>query len=269
MTLTMWEQLGVIGAGASVVMLAGYLVQLRTKDAGIVDALWALSLAGAALFAAVTGVGEPARRTLMGVMVGIWGVRLGMHVLMDRVLKGGEDGRYADFRVQYGAKASLFFAAVFGANAVLIVLLSLAFVIAGADAREAESGTLGIWQFAGAALWVVGIVGEWIADRQLLVFKRDAWSKGKVCEVGLWRYSRHPNYFFEWVIWCGFATAAVTGPHGSAALIAPVIMLVLITKVTGIPPTEARSLRSRPEAYRRYQQTTSAFVPWFRKESAT
>lgn len=268
MTLTMWEQLGIIGVGGAGVMLTGYLVQRRTKDAGIVDALWALSLAGAAVFAAITGAGEPARRALMGVMVGIWGVRLGVHVLTDRVMKGGEDGRYADMRARYGSRAQVFFAAVFGANTVLIVLLSTVFVIACADGRVAGGPALGVWQYVGAALWVVGIVGEWIADRQLLIFKRDAGNKGSVCEVGLWRYSRHPNYFFEWMIWCGFAAAAVTGPHGWAAALAPVLMLALITKVTGIPPTEARSLRSRPAAYRRYQETTSAFVPWFRKERA-
>ncbi len=269
MTLTMWEQLAIIGAGGAGVMLTGYLVQLRTKDAGIVDALWALSLASAAVFAAITGAGEPARRVLMGAMVGIWGLRLGVHVLTDRVLKGGEDGRYADMRERFASRAQMFFAAVFAANAVLIVLLSTVFVIAAADGREAGGPALGVWQYVGAALWVVGIGGEWIADRQLLMFKRVSGNKGKVCEAGLWRYSRHPNYFFEWVIWCGFAIAAVTGPHGWAVIVAPLLMLALITKVTGIPPTEARSLKSRPEAYRRYQQTTNAFVPWFRKERAS
>ncbi len=269
MTLTMWEQLGIIGAGGAAVMLTGYLVQRRTKDAGIVDAMWALSLASAAEFAAITGAGEPARRVLMGAMVGVWGLRLGLHVLTDRVLKGGEDGRYAEMRERYGSRAQLFFAAVFAANTVLIVLLSTVFVIACADGHAAGGAALSVWQYLGAALWVVGIGGEWIADRQLLAFKRDEGNKGKVCEVGLWRYSRHPNYFFEWVIWCGFAAAAVTGPHGWVAPLAPLLMLGLITKVTGIPPTEARSLKSRPDAYRRYQQTTSAFVPWFRKESAS
>ena len=269
MMLTMWEQLGIIGAGGAAVMLTGYLVQRRTKDAGTVDALWALSLASAAVFAAITGAGDPARRVLMGAMVGLWGLRLGLHVLTDRVLKSGEDGRYAEMRERYGAKAQVFFMAVFATNAVLIVLLSAVFVIACADGRAVGAAALGVWQYVGAALWVVGIGGEWIADRQLLEFKRDAGNKGRVCEIGLWRYSRHPNYFFEWVIWCGFAAAAVTGPYGWVAVLAPLLMLGLITKVTGIPPTEARSLRSRPEAYRRYQKTTSAFVPWFRKESAT
>lgn len=264
--MTIWEQIGWIGAGAAGVMLAGYLVQLRTKDAGIVDALWAFSLAGAAAFAALTGAGDETRRALIATMVGVWGLRLGVHVLTDRVLKGGEDARYAEMRTRLGANAPRFFAAVFAANAVLVLILSGVFVSASGSGREANAGALTAWHYLAAALWGVGMGGEWIADRQLLRFKQQSANKGKVCRVGLWRYSRHPNYFFEWVIWCAFAAAGVTGPLGWWVVVAPAIMLVLITRVTGIPPTERRALVSRPAAYREYQKTTSAFVPWFRKE---
>ena len=105
-------------------------------------------------------------------------------------------------------------------------------------------------------------MGETIADRQLVTFKKDPGSRGKTCRAGLWHYSRHPNYFFEWILWCGFGVLGLAGPWGWAGLAAPALMLYTIVFVTGIPPTEAQALVSRGEDYRAYQRTTSPFVPW-------
>jgi steroid 5-alpha reductase family enzyme len=112
------------------------------------------------------------------------------------------------------------------------------------------------------ALWAGALAGESVADRQLERFKADAHSRGRVCRSGLWRYSRHPNYFFEWLVWVAYALAATTAPWGALAWACPAVMLFLLFRVTGIPATEAHALRSRGEAYRDYQRTTSAFVPW-------
>ena len=109
---------------------------------------------------------------------------------------------------------------------------------------------------------VMGVIGETVADRQLLAFKRDPAHRGRTCRAGLWRYSRHPNYFFEWVLWCGFGAFGLTGPLGWLGLAAPFLILFTILFETGIPPTEAQALASRGEDYRRYQRTTRAFVPW-------
>ena len=106
------------------------------------------------------------------------------------------------------------------------------------------------------------IVGETVADRQLANWRKDPNNKGRTCRSGLWRYSRHPNYFCEWLMWCAYAALAWPGPLGPVALGAPALLLFLVLKVTGIPPTEARALASRGADYRRYQRTTSAFVPW-------
>lgn len=104
-----------------------------------------------------------------------------------------------------------------------------------------------------------------LADRQLARFRADPANKGKVCQAGLWNYSRHPNYFFEWLVWVGYAVFALGSPWGWLGLIAPALMLHFLLNVTGIPMTEELSLKSKGDAYRAYQRTTSAFVPWFKK----
>ena len=116
---------------------------------------------------------------------------------------------------------------------------------------------------AGAVLWLVAISGEALADAQLAAFKRNPAHRGQVCDRGLWRVSRHPNYFFEWLIWVAFFVLALASPWGWIAVICPASILYLLLRVTGIPMTEEQSLRSKGDAYRRYQQTTSAFFPWF------
>jgi steroid 5-alpha reductase family enzyme len=109
----------------------------------------------------------------------------------------------------------------------------------------------------------VAWIGESAADFQLMYFKSKPANHGVICQVGLWKYSRHPNYFFESLIWIAFALFAMGSPYGYVALIAPMLILYFLFRVTGIPATEAQALRSKGESYRRYQQTTSAFVPWF------
>jgi steroid 5-alpha reductase family enzyme len=107
------------------------------------------------------------------------------------------------------------------------------------------------------------VLGEWTADRQLARFRADPANRGKTCRAGLWRSSRHPNYFFQSLFWWTFVLLSVGAPHAWLTLISPLIILFLILKVTGIPPTEERALQSRGEDYRAYQRTTSAFIPWF------
>ncbi len=126
--------------------------------------------------------------------------------------------------------------------------------------HPAES--LRVWDLAGFAIVLASIAGESVADRQLRRFRHDPANRGRTCREGLWRYSRHPNYFFEWLHWWSYAILAIGGPLSWLAALAPLVMLVFILFVTGIPPTEARAVASRGEDYREYQRTTSAFVPW-------
>jgi steroid 5-alpha reductase family enzyme len=118
-----------------------------------------------------------------------------------------------------------------------------------------------LFDIAGLILWLIGLTTEAIADAQLRRFKSQPTNRGQVCDRGLWRYSRHPNFFGEWLMWCAYALIASSAPDGYWAWFAPALMLLLITRVSGIPPTEAQSLRSRGDAYRAYQRRTSAFVP--------
>lgn len=256
------QLLAVLGA-AVVVFAILWAIQTRTKDAGVVDVGWSGSLGLAAIFCAATGAGDDGRRVLVAVMGGVWGLRLAYHLLTDRVLRSSgththEDGRYLELRRKFGSRINAFLFWFFQAQAVSVALLAAPFALAASDA-----GPLGWVDYAAAALWVVGLVGESIADHQLKVFKREPGSKGKTCRAGLWRYSRHPNYFFEWLMWCSFAVLALGASWGGLALLAPLTILILVTKVTGIPPTEKRSILSRGDDYRRYQQETSAFFPWF------
>jgi steroid 5-alpha reductase family enzyme len=259
LAMAVGPQLLWIAAGASVVMGLLWLWQLRFKNAGIVDVGWAACLGGAALFCGLTGEGDPLRRWLIASIGGIWGLRLALHLLTDRVLPGHEDGRYVMMRQTLGRRFQPVLFAFFQAQAVTVGLLALPFALAASAQDAAPRWT----DLVGGAIWIVGLIGESVADAQLKRFKANPASPGRVCAVGLWRYSRHPNYFFEWLMWCAYAVVALPAPLGWLGTLAPLTILVLVTKLTGIPPTEARSVRSRGEAYRAYQRTTSAFFPWF------
>ncbi|MGD8396071.1 MAG: DUF1295 domain-containing protein, partial [Candidatus Eiseniibacteriota bacterium] len=247
------------GAGAALLMLLLWLVQRRTGNAGIIDVGWSAAVGGMAVFCAVAGTGEPARRLMLGAMGGLWGFRLATHLLVDRVVGKPEEGRYRELRAHWQRHLQWKLLGFFELQAVAVVLLSLPFLLGTADASPFPAGG----DLLALAVFAVGWLGEWTADRQLRAFKADAASHGRTCRRGLWRYSRHPNYFFEWVIWCAFALGAAGAPAGWLAWIAPAIMLLLLVWVTGIPPAEQQALRSRGDDYRRYQRETSAFVPWF------
>lgn len=245
-------------AASAVVMLALWLVQVRTRNAGIVDLAWTILTGGAAVAFALVGPGDPDRRALLGVIGGLWASRLAVH-LGRRILGEEEDGRYADLRARFGARADRWFLVFFQVQALFVGVLAIPFALAATNA--APLGPAGAATALG--VFVVAVVGESVADAQLARHRADPAQRGKTCRAGLWRYSRHPNYFFEWLHWFAYVPLAWAAPAGPLALLGPALMLLLITKVTGIPPTEERALRSRGDAYRAYQRTTNAFFPWF------
>ncbi len=246
----------------SAVMTGLYLVQRRLLEADVVDLGWTAGLGAAAIFyAAVLADGLPARRWLVAAMAGLWAARLAGYLLFKRVLVSGEDGRYEDLRAKWGLAAQARFFVFFQAQGLLVALLSIHFLMA-----MLAPGPLRAWDGLGLLIWVVAIGGESIADRQLSRFRSDPANRGRVCRAGLWRYSRHPNFFFEWVHWLSYIPIAVGSPWLPAMAIAPGLMLFVILRVTGIPPIEERAVRSRGEAYREYQRTTNAFFPWFPKD---
>lgn len=235
-----------------------WLVQLRTGDAGIVDVAWAAGVGLLAAAYAALSPGLPARQWMVLAVVTVWAIRLAGYVLM-RVLTLPEDGRYTALKQQWGPQAAGKMFRFYQLQALGVVLFALPILVA---LRNPQS--LGPLDWMGLALGLLSIAGESLADWQLSRFRSRLENRGQVCDRGLWRYSRHPNYFFEWLHWWAYVCFALSfWPWGIATLLGPLTMWYLITRVTGIPPTEAQSLKSRGEAYRRYQQTTSPFFPWF------
>lgn len=249
-------------ASVAGLMLILWLIHLRTGNAAIVDAGWAGGLALLGVLYAVRGQGFWLRAALIGTMSAIWGLRLAFYLVSTRVIGHPEEGRYQELRRQWKTNISFKFLLFFEFQALLCVVLAMPFLLA---ARNPQNG-LSPLEWAACALWIVAMAGEAAADAQLNRFKANLANKGHTCQVGLWHYSRHPNYFFEWLIWMAFALFALGSPQGYWGLFSPALILYFVLRVTGIPATEAQALRTRGEEYRRYQQTTSAFVPWFPQE---
>lgn len=255
-------QLVIVTLAASSVMTLMWLVQCRTRKADVVDIAWTFGTGVAAIFYAATSPGYANRRVLVGALVALWALRLGVYLAV-RVLGKPEEGRYARLREHWGAAANRKLFWFFQAQALGVVVFSLPGLAVGRN-PAAPLGWLDGW---GAAVWLTGMAGVTLADWQLARFKENPANRGHTCQAGLWRYSRHPNYFFEWLLWCGYVPLAVGTAWWWAAAAVPLVLLVLFFYGTGIPQTEKQALASRGDEYRRYQQTTSVFIPWFRKAS--
>lgn len=251
--------LGIMVAGMTVL----WAIQLRTQNAGTVDVAWSAGIGGLALLFAALAEGHPARRWLVGGLTAFWSLRLAYY-LFRRVSGEPADGRYLALRTSYGPRASRFFFWFFQFQALLVLLFALPPLLA----MTVQVGALRAWDYIGVAICAISIIGETIADRQLAAWRGDPANRGRTCRSGLWRYSRHPNYFFEWLHWWAYCAFAAGTWAGVAALLGPALMLLFLFKITGIPPTEARALASRGDDYREYQRTTSVFFPWFPNEVA-
>ena len=243
-----------------------WLIQVRTRDATLVDIGWAYEIGIVSVFYAVVADGAACHRILVGVLAGLWSLRLGTYLVVDRMLEHSEeDGRYRELRRRWTARGldvDRRFFVFFQAQALLVVWFSVPMLLASYN----PSNGIEPLEIVGTVLWTVGIACNVLSDRQLGRWRANAANAGKTCRAGLWRYSRHPNYFFEWVLWCGFAFIASTAPWGWLGWMTPALLLLLLFTVTGIPPTEEQALRSRGDDYRRYQRETSIFVPWFPKK---
>jgi len=241
------------------VMAALWALQRARRDAGVVDVGWAAGLGVLAVLYAAAGSGPPLRRALVAAMATTWSLRLAWHLLADRIVGKAEDGRYRTLRERWGKQAQPRFFAFFQVQALVDAILSVPFLVA-----MRVRAPLRAWDAAGVLVWAVAVSGEALADAQLARFRADPANRGRTCRVGLWRTSRHPNYFFEWVHWWSYVLVGVGSPVWWATLIGPALMAFFLFAVTGIPATEAQAVVSRPD-YEEYRRTTSAFVPWFPK----
>lgn len=257
--MSAWAVFGIGVAIACTLQLSLWVLQTRIGDASYVDVGWAYGIGILAVVYALLGGGSNPHRVLEAVLVALWSLRLGTHVL--NRLGGHEDRRYAEMRARYGSRANRNFFVFFQAQAAFIAVFSIPALLAAFD----DSPRIETVEWVGAAVCAVGVLGEWTADHQLSAWKRA--HPGRTARGGLWRYSRHPNYFFEWVTWIGVALVALPAPWGWVGLLTPAFLLFLILFITGIPPSEQQALRSRGDDYRAYQRETSAFVPWFPRAS--
>ena len=257
-----WTLILIGWAFAASMMSCLWLVQRARTNAGVVDVGWAAGLGAIAVLYASLASGAWPHRLLVGAVAGIWSARLATYVFLNRVHGKPEDGRYLTLRARWGASAQGRFFVFFQAQALLDAVLSLPFLAIALNTRPGLSA----WEYAGLALWVAAIGGESTADRQLARWRADPAHHGHTCRAGLWRYSRHPNYFFEWLHWWAYVVMGVSaGRWWIATLVGPALMSLFLFRVTGIPATEAQALATRGDDYRDYQRTTSAFVPWFPK----
>jgi steroid 5-alpha reductase family enzyme len=249
----------------ALLMVAVWGLSLVLRNAGIVDVAWSASFVPVVAGYVWLADGWLPRALVMLAIVTLWSLRLASHLWVRVAAEHPhEDSRYAALRAAWGPSANARMLAFFEVQAVAALVLTVPFAIAATNATPAFS-----WiEWVGMAVWAVGFTGEAIADRQLARFRGIPANKGRVCQEGLWRYSRHPNYFFEWLIWVAYALFALASPWGAVALLCPALMLYLLFRVTGIPATEAQAIRSKGDDYRRYQATTSVFVPWFPRSAS-
>jgi steroid 5-alpha reductase family enzyme len=247
-------------------MSTAWAVQRRTGNSGWIDTIWSFAVGAAGVAVALTAADQPGpRQWLVAALSGLWGVRLGGYIAL-RSAGASEDPRYAHLMQEWGAHASRRLFQFLQAQALAGLILVASIAIAARDPAPA----LRALDLAGALLFVVALAGAALADGQLRRYRADPAHRGGVCEDGLWAWSRHPNYFFEWLGWCAFPLIALSGGGlaGLIALAAPALMYLLLAHVSGVPPLEAHMERSRGAAFADYRARVNAFFPGPRKSRA-
>lgn len=247
---------------AALLILAGmtilWLVSLRLRDVSIVDIFWGTGFAVLAVFYAATTDGFAPRRLLLAGLVVIWGARLSVHIFR-RSIGQPEDPRYAAWRE---ARAGSFwwrsFFTVFLLQGLLMWLISMPLLVGQAAQVPAR---LTLLDGLGATVWLIGFLFESVGDAQLRRFKSDPANRGKVLQTGLWKYTRHPNYFGDAMVWWGLFLVALSVPGGAWTVFSPALMTFLLMRVSGVTLLE-RGLRESKPGYAEYVERTSAFFPW-------
>lgn len=260
--MTLVALIAVVSGSLALAMTGAWAIQRVTGNSGWIDAVWSLATGAAGVaYALVPTLGyQPTRRAaLAAVLIGAWSLRLGVHILERTAASTSEDPRYAQFRKDWGPAygRNMLFVTLPQAPAAALLALSVL------TAARVPAPVIGLRDVLGVAVLIAAILGEGLADAQMKAFKAAPANKGKVCDAGLWGWSRHPNYFFEWAGWLAYPMIAFDPAHPATWLsfTAAAVMFILLTRVSGIPPLEAAQLKSKGEAYRDYQRRVSAFVP--------
>ncbi len=253
-----------VAAGLAAVMAAAWRVQQVTGHSGWIDASWTFGVGGAALLGALAPLGSdwpPTwRQLLVAALVAVWSLRLGLHIVA-RNRSAADDPRYRQLAAEWGVEAPSRMFWFLQKQAAVGVILAVCAALAAQNPNPAFR----MQDVIGILLLATALIGEAVADAQLRSFRERNPDRSAVCDVGLWRWSRHPNYFFEWLVWLAYPAIAIDtsmhNPWGWLALMAPACMYWVLVRVSGIPPLEDHMLRTRGEAYRDYQRRTRPFVP--------
>lgn len=247
---------------AALVMFGFWCVQRVHQNAGYADLGFCLLFGVVSIVLASILQGDPLRRGLLAGMGAIYGFRLAWYLFVHRIYGQFEDARYQTIRRKMGGWAQFGVFAYFQGQAIAVVILFIPLFVLMINPYPPFAWS----EILGMMLWLLAISGEALADYQLCHFRQNLKNIGATCRHGLWRYSRHPNYFFEGLVWCSYVVMAVGIPYGWYTVIGPVVMIGALLKVSGIPFAEAQALASRGDDYREYQRVTSAFIPWFPKK---
>lgn len=237
-------------------MTAGWFISVWKDNVNIVDSLWGLGFVLVAVITFAIGIGFDGRRSMVLCMTACWGLRLAAHLTW-RNWGEDEDHRYAQWRQKSGRFWLVSLFKVFWLQAIFLSAISL---VLQAAQLSPEPSRFTLLDILGALIWTVGFVFESVADWQLARFKADPANQGRVMDKGLWAWSRHPNYFGEFLIWWGFFVVALAVPGGWWTVISPIIVSLVLMKMTGVPLTEA-ALKKRRPGYADYIKRTSAFFP--------
>lgn len=251
-----WSQALILLPALMALMLLAQWILGRCQRRGHVDLLWALLIGAQACIYAVSGTGWEPRKWLVLALAGFWALRLSLH-LARRLGRDGEDGRYRAMEKAAGDRSPLVFLGFFQAQALAAWVFALPFFVLVQDATPSWRTP----EWAALLLWALSIGGVILADHQLDRWRRAPEHRGLTCRGGLWAWSRHPNYFFESLLWAAYAVAAIGTAGLWINLAIALLMLLMITRVSGIPFAEQQALRSRGDDYRDYQSSTSAFFP--------
>lgn len=239
-----------------ITMSTTWVISIVIKNASIVDIVWGLGFVVVAWVSRVVGDGVEARQWLLTVMVSLWGLRLAGYLAW-RNIGHGEDYRYKNMRKHWGSRFPIVsLVTVFGLQGTLMWIVSLPVQLGQAD----DTPDVGALAVVGALVYLVGLFFEVVGDAQLTRFKSDPANAGKVMDRGLWRYTRHPNYFGDACVWWGIAIVATETGSGAWGLVGAAVMTVFLRRVSGVTLLE-RSLKKRREGYEDYIARTSPFVP--------
>ncbi len=228
------------------------------KNPSVVDASWSIGLMISGLIYLETMPITP-RKTVVGALIIVWALRLAGYLWYTRIYQGHRDKRYTELSNKWKINQSLGFFLNFQLQGLLIFIISFVFYLIS----NSKNSSLTLIDRMAIVIVLVGVIGETVADLQLYRFK--ARKKGAVCNIGLWNYSRHPNYFFDWLTWLGFTVFAFQSTNGYLGMISLLLLYLIFTQITG-PLTEHGSVQSRGQKYIDYQKQTSMFFPWFNKK---